>query len=1461
METMKAIYLVKVLLKTFVLTAAFSIVFNNISSAQSESNNPVTYDTTITEHANNEGPYTWTVRITRQKSDPSPRPAFFSMPGSGEIGSNQANLVKYGPHYWLANGWDGSVKLGNGTHYPILVTVLQPAANMRPWHLKAVLETLLALLPIKKNSVHVAGLSEGSYEWGELISYAASAGDQTAMSEIKSWVNLEGVGPGDNFSGFNQAYPASFATWASKYGGKLFGLEGNQDSRNVWQISQAMNAASANSAYFSYETIGGGGHCCWNSMYDPSVTNWQCLAPVANANIAPSSSPANTMGDYSVNKSTGTNIFQWMLRQGDTSLVSGGTQQVTHAPPVANAGGDPTLTLPANSIALSGSATDVGGTIVTYAWTKVSGPTQFSISNPAISNPVISNLIAGNYIFKLTVTDNFGMSSSSTIAINVNPTTTSPAAIPGMIEAEAYSAMTGVQTQPTTDAGGGLNVGYIDKGDWMNYSVSAVAAGTYTASFRVAAIAAGAGFQLKNSSGAILATITVPNTGNFQTFQTVNASVTLPAGSQTLQIASTGTAQWNINWMQFTSAAGAAAIPGTIQAEAYNAMSGVQTQTTTDGGGGLNVGYIDKGDWMNYAVNVASAGSYTVSFRIATPNAGAILQLRQSSGTVLNTVNLPNTGGFQTWQTVNATVTLPAGSQTLQVYSNAVPEWNFNWIQFTTTAGATAIPGTIQAEAYSTMSGVQTQTTTDAGSGQNVGFIDKGDWMNYPVNVATAGTYTVSFRVATPNTGAAVQLKQSSGTVLATVTVPNTGGFQTWQTVNSTVTLAAGSQTLQVYSSGTAEWNINWLQFAASTAATPPTVNAGSGLSITLPVSTVNLSASATGNGGATISKMAWSVKSGPNTPIIVSLGSLATPVTGLIQGTYTFNFTATDNKGTAASSAVNVTVGAAGGVTIPPVIVGAPPILVATGEYQVFFLDQSKHIYAIGTNPRTIGAGGNGVVGTTLPLAVPASVTFKSIAGALHGGGAVDVNGNAWTWGDNAQGENGDGTVSASETVTPVQIKTDNSGNPFTGVSSLNAFFAANESSGWYAVKSNGTLWVWGQTLWGMEADGTMGQSVVSRPLQVPVPGGRQVAQVVAGQILIVLCTDGTVWTCGGAAGNPQDLGYAATGTNYLSLHQLTTLSGITQIAGGSSFNYALKSDGTLYGWGYFGFDMGTGIDPIPAPTNLSSVLTLPHPVKSIVTNMACTHAILTDGTLWGWGDNGNGTIGNGKELNYATTAEPYAWDFNPYDLLQQTPVQITTRNDFVAVFGAQPFVLYTYAETSGGLFYSWGRNKTGVLGNGVVGCNPDVVAAYPNSWDVPTPTLVNPLTVTKLIITPSPYCKSNPSGVPCNECSTTTAATPGTGGVAEALALSTGTVEQVLAYPTLAHDNVNLRVSSDSMGTVHIAVYDLTGKKVQAQELSKQDIYLEKSLNVSALPAGMYVIQVLIGERKRLVAKFVKQ
>ncbi|MBN1410059.1 MAG: carbohydrate-binding protein, partial [Spirochaetales bacterium] len=67
------------------------------------------------------------------------------------------------------------------------------------------------------------------------------------------------------------------------------------------------------------------------------------------------------------------------------------------------------------------------------------------------------------------------------------PTVPGYAPVPGKIEAESYSAMSGIQTENTTDSGGGLNVGWIDAGDWMEYNVT-VTAGTYYVQYRVAAM-------------------------------------------------------------------------------------------------------------------------------------------------------------------------------------------------------------------------------------------------------------------------------------------------------------------------------------------------------------------------------------------------------------------------------------------------------------------------------------------------------------------------------------------------------------------------------------------------------------------------------------------------------------------------------------------------------------------------------------------------------------------------------------------------------------------------------------------------------------------------------------------------------------------------------------------------------------------------------------------------------------
>lgn len=111
-------------------------------------------------------------------------------------------------------------------------------------------------------------------------------------------------------------------------------------------------------------------------------------------------------------------------------------------------------------------------------------------------------------------------------------------------------------------------------------------------------------------------------------------------------------------------------------------MSGVQTEATTDTGGGLNVGYIDANDWMSYvnnSVNIPVTGTYTVEFRIASAAGGGSLTFEEAGGVPsYTTVSLPSTGGWQTWTTVKATITLTAGTHKFGIKANT-GGWNINW--------------------------------------------------------------------------------------------------------------------------------------------------------------------------------------------------------------------------------------------------------------------------------------------------------------------------------------------------------------------------------------------------------------------------------------------------------------------------------------------------------------------------------------------------------------------------------------------------------------------------------------------------------------------------------------------------------------------------------------------------------------------------------------------------------------
>jgi hypothetical protein len=313
-------------------------------------------------------------------------------------------------------------------------------------------------------------------------------------------------------------------------------------------------------------------------------------------------------------------------------------------------------------------------------------------------------------------------------------------------------------------------------------------------------------------------------------------------------------------------------VPGTIQAEAFdNGGEGVSYHDTTAGnsggafrntdvdietasGGGYDVGWIDAGEWLNYTVNVSSAGSYTAQIRVA--GFGGTMHIRFSaSSNVSTSVSVPSTGGWQAWTTVNVPVTLVAGIQQMTLLFDT-GGYNVDWVTVSSgapdsggsgggasssvstpyTGSPATIPGTIEAELFDNGGeGVAYHDTTPGNSGgalrntdvdieaaspggYDVGWIDAGEWLQYTVNVVASGTYTVQFRVASLGQGGTFHLEMNGTNVSGSLTIPDTGGWQNWQTVSATVQLSSGTEFARIVidSSGTsAAGNIDRFQFSS----------------------------------------------------------------------------------------------------------------------------------------------------------------------------------------------------------------------------------------------------------------------------------------------------------------------------------------------------------------------------------------------------------------------------------------------------------------------------------------------------------------------------------------------------------------------------------------------------------------------------------------------------------------------
>lgn len=241
----------------------------------------------------------------------------------------------------------------------------------------------------------------------------------------------------------------------------------------------------------------------------------------------------------------------------------------------------------------------------------------------------------------------------------------------------------------------------------------------------------------------------------------------------------------------------------------------VDIESTADTGGGYNVAWTRPGEWLQYTVNVTADGPYDLTLRLASSGSGGVLHLDVDGVNATGAVQVPNTGGWQVWGTVTVRqLPLAAGTRRLRLAFDANGSTrgvaNVNRLELTRSTGSTPyggtavmLPGTIEAENFDeggasvayfdTTPGnrgggyrrtdVDIEGTTDSGGGWNIGWTRPGEWLQYTADVSTTGTYALELRVASASMGGTLRVEVDGVDVSGLLVVPNTGGWQAWQTI------------------------------------------------------------------------------------------------------------------------------------------------------------------------------------------------------------------------------------------------------------------------------------------------------------------------------------------------------------------------------------------------------------------------------------------------------------------------------------------------------------------------------------------------------------------------------------------------------------------------------------------------------------------------------------------------------
>ncbi|MBO9684668.1 MAG: hypothetical protein J7502_18710, partial [Flavisolibacter sp.] len=305
-------------------------------------------------------------------------PFILFLHGMGELGDGSASklplVLRNGPPKLINQGTFPTSFTVNGQTFRFVVLSPQFINWPTSADIDAVISYAISRYNVDPSRVYITGLSMGG---GATWEYAGDENNANYPKRVAAISPIAGA-----------SYPSTYraqiissnniAVWA-------FHNDGDPTAPVFYTNDYVKYINATNPAIPAKKTIfSSTSHDAWTKAYDPNY------------------------------RENGMNVYEWMLQ------YSKGSVSTTNTPPTVNAGNDQTITLPTSFVQLNGTASDPDGSIASYSWSKVSGPSQFSFSSTSTASPLVSGLAQGTYTFRLTVTDNQGATAIDDVNVIVN---------------------------------------------------------------------------------------------------------------------------------------------------------------------------------------------------------------------------------------------------------------------------------------------------------------------------------------------------------------------------------------------------------------------------------------------------------------------------------------------------------------------------------------------------------------------------------------------------------------------------------------------------------------------------------------------------------------------------------------------------------------------------------------------------------------------------------------------------------------------------------------------------------------------------------------------------------------------------------------------------------------------------------------------------------------------------------